>query len=33
MTGAAYGAAIRAFIECCNKENYRGNLVDKLKDL
>lgn len=30
VTGAAYGAAIRAFIECCNKENGR-NLIDKLK--
>ena len=32
MTGTAYGAAIRAFIECCNKEN-GGNLVDKLKGI
>ena len=32
MTGAAYRAAIRAFIECCNKEN-GGNLVDKLKGI
>ena len=30
MTGPAYGAAIRAFVECCNKEN-GGNLIDKLK--
>lgn len=32
MTRAAYGAAIRGFIECCNKEN-GGNLVDKLKGI
>jgi hypothetical protein len=32
MTGPAYGAAIRAFIECCNKEN-GGNLIDKLKGI
>lgn len=32
VTGAAYGAAIRAFIECCNKEN-GGNLIDKLKGI
>ena len=30
LTGAAYGAAIRAFVECCNKDN-GGDLVDKLK--
>lgn len=32
MTGAAYGAAFRAFIECCIKDN-GGNLVDKLKGI
>ena len=34
MTGPAYGAAIslRAFAECCNKEN-GGNLIDKLKGI
>ena len=32
MTGPAYGAAIRAFVECCNKEN-GGNLIDKLKGI
>ena len=32
MTGAAYGAAFRAFIECYNKDN-GGNLVDKLKGI
>ena len=32
MTGPAYGAAIRAFVECCNKEN-GGNLIDNLKGI
>ena len=29
LTGSAYGAAIRAFMECCNKDN--GGDLDKLK--
>ena len=30
LTSSAYGAAIRAFIKCCNKDN-GGNLSDTLK--
>ena len=32
MSGTAYGVAIRAVIECCNKDN-GDNLVDKLKSI
>lgn len=30
LTSSAYGAAIRAFIECCNKDN-GGNFCETLK--
>lgn len=32
MTASAYGAAIRAIVECCNKDN-DGDLVHNLKGI